>query len=98
MLVSIPKWPSLPVFSPSPPIPGGWEEPSGITLFNNSSKLELLKASAVSVALEGESPSTIPEFMNDVRGDTDSVNRYSDQTLNLVVYKDGVSVPQFTDT
>lgn len=64
----------------------------------NRPLLELLKASAVSVALEGESPSTIPEFMNDVRGDTDSVNRYSDQTLNLVVYKDGVSVPQFTDT
>lgn len=35
--------------------------------------------------------------MNDVRGDTDSINRYSDQTLNLVVYEDGVSIPQFAD-
>jgi hypothetical protein len=50
-----------------------------------------MKTSAVSVALEhAASPTTTPKFMNDVRGDTNSINRYSDQTLSLVVYKDGM--------
>ena len=55
----------------------------------NRSLFDLLKTSAVSVALEGESPATIPEFMNDLREGTHSSNRYSDQTLMLVVYEDG---------
>ena len=50
-----------------------------------------MKTSAVSVALEGESPATTPEFMNDVREGTWSTNRFSDQTFTLIVYKDGTS-------
>ncbi|KAF9653248.1 CoA-dependent acyltransferase [Thelephora ganbajun] len=55
----------------------------------NRSLFDLLKTSAVSVAFEDESPATTPEFMNDVREGTYSGNRYSDQTLTLVVYKNG---------
>jgi hypothetical protein len=55
----------------------------------NRPLFELLKSSAVAVALEGESPATASELIDDIRGDTDSANRYSDQTLTLVVYSDG---------
>ena len=48
-----------------------------------------MKTSAVSIALEEESPATAPEFMNDVREGTHSPNRYSEQTFTLIVYKDG---------
>lgn len=48
-----------------------------------------MKSSAVSVALDDESPSTISEFMNDVREGAHSLNRYSEQTFALIVYKDG---------
>jgi len=52
--------------------------------------MKLLKTSAVTVALEGESPATTSEFMDDVREGAWSTNRFSDQSLTLVVYKDGM--------